>query len=104
VRCVDARRQVAAGRQQLTRSADSVAAAAVQAARGRKSLGLVTVALGRAQFGAQSFFNCSKIAQFLQFKYATIPKSKNVQTWHGARVGHSEQLFPLGRLPIPNRI
>jgi hypothetical protein len=38
------------------------------------------------------FSNCSKSAEFLQFKYAAIPKSKNVQTWHGARVGHSEQL------------
>jgi hypothetical protein len=42
--------------------------------------GSVTVALGRAQFGAQSFFYCSKITQILQFKYATIPKSKNVKT------------------------
>jgi hypothetical protein len=48
--------------------------------------------------------NCSKNAQILQIKYAIIPKSKNVQTWHGGRVEHSEQIFPLGQLPNPNRI
>jgi hypothetical protein len=85
-------------------STDSTAVVAVRAARGQKCLGSVTVALGRAQFGAPFFSNCSKIAQFLQFKYAATPKSKNVQTLHGARVEHSERLFPLGRLPIPNRI
>jgi hypothetical protein len=42
--------------------------------------GVVTIALGQAQFGAQSIFsNCSKIAQILQIKYAAIPKSKNLK-------------------------
>jgi hypothetical protein len=48
--------------------------------------------------------NCSKNAQILQIKYAAIPKSKNVRTWHGGRVEHSEQLFSLCQLPNPNRI
>jgi hypothetical protein len=34
----------------------------------------------------------------------TILMSINVQTWHGARVDYSEQLLPLGALPIPNKI
>jgi hypothetical protein len=45
---------------------NSAAAVAVQAAHGWKSLGSVSIALGRAQFGAQSFFqlfkNCSNFA------------------------------------------
>jgi hypothetical protein len=30
--------------------------------------------------------------------------SKNIKNWHGGRVEHYEQLLPLGRLPIPNRL
>jgi hypothetical protein len=82
-----------------------MAVAAVRVARGRKSPGLVNVALCQAQFGAESFFPIvQKLLNFLQFKYAAILKSKNVQTSHDARVELSEQLFPLGRLSIPNRI
>jgi hypothetical protein len=33
-----------------------------------------------------------------------ILMSKNIQTWHGSRVDHYEQLFLLGRLPILNRL
>jgi hypothetical protein len=41
-------------------------------------LELVTVALAGPNSVHSLFSNCSKIAQFLQFKYAAIPKAKNV--------------------------
>jgi hypothetical protein len=34
----------------------------------------------------------------------TIPMSKIIETWHGARVDPFKQLLPLGPLPILNRI
>jgi hypothetical protein len=34
----------------------------------------------------------------------TIPMSKIIETWHGARVDPSKQFIPLGPLPIRNRI
>jgi hypothetical protein len=59
-----------------------------------------TVALGRAQFGAQCYFsNYSNFAQISKYKTKTILMSKIIQTWHGIRIDHSEQL-----LPIINRI
>jgi hypothetical protein len=34
----------------------------------------------------------------------TIPTSKNIETWYGARVDPYKQLIPLGPLPILNII
>jgi hypothetical protein len=34
----------------------------------------------------------------------TIPMSKIIETWHGARVDPYIQFIPLGPLPILNRI
>jgi hypothetical protein len=48
----------------LARSIDSAAVAAIQAVHGRKSLGSVTVALGRAQFGAPFFSIDQKLLNF----------------------------------------
>jgi hypothetical protein len=63
-----------------------------------------TVDIGWVQSGAQPFSNYSNFAPILKYKTKTILRSINVQTWHGARVDYFEQLLPLGRLPIPNRI
>jgi hypothetical protein len=63
-----------------------------------------TVDMGWVQSGAQPFSNYSNFAQILKYKTKTILMSINVQTCHGARVYYSEQLLPLGPLPIPNII
>jgi hypothetical protein len=63
-----------------------------------------TVDMGWVQSGAQPFSNYSNFAPILKYKTKTILMSINVQSWHGARVNYSEQLLPLGPLPIPNRI
>jgi hypothetical protein len=84
---------------------------AVQVARGWKALarsetdpGSVTVALGQAQFGVQRFFQLFKNCSNFEIQNEDHPDAKNIQTWHRARAGYSEQLLPLGQLPIPNRI
>jgi hypothetical protein len=88
-----------------------MAVVAVRAARGRKTRArsetntVGTVALGRAQFGAQCcFFDYSNFARISKYKTKTILMSKNIETWYGARVDPSKQLLLLGPLPIPNRI
>jgi hypothetical protein len=64
-----------------------------------------TVALGRAQFGAQCCFsNYSNFTQISKYKTKTITMSKIIETLHGVRVDHSKQLLPLGPLPILNTI
>jgi hypothetical protein len=63
-----------------------------------------TVDMGWVQSGAQPFSNYSNFAPILKYKMKTILMSINVYTWHGAIVDYSEQLLPLGPLPIPNRI
>jgi hypothetical protein len=60
--------------------------------------------MGWVQFGAQHFSNYSNFAQISKYKMKIILMSKNIETWHGARVDHSKQLLPLGPLPIPNII
>jgi hypothetical protein len=60
--------------------------------------------MGLVRSGAQPFSNYSNFAPILKYKMMTILISKNGQTWHGARVDFSEQLLPMGPLPIPNRI
>jgi hypothetical protein len=98
------RRAGAVGRQQRGQnSAGSV--------RGRKAPGrfetdsVGTVALGRAQLGAQCCFsNYSNFARISKYKTKTIPMSKVIETWHGVRVDHSKELLPLGTLPILNTI
>jgi hypothetical protein len=60
--------------------------------------------MGWVQSGAQPFSNYSNFAPILKYKTKTVLMSINVQTCHGARVDYSEQLLPLGPLPIRNRI
>jgi hypothetical protein len=60
--------------------------------------------MGWFQFGAQLFPNYLNFALILKYKTKTILMSINVQTWHGAIIDYSEQLLPLGTLPIPDRI
>jgi hypothetical protein len=60
--------------------------------------------MGWVQSGAQPFSNYSNFTLILKYKMKTILMSINLQTWHGSRVDYSEQLLPLGPLPIPNRI
>jgi hypothetical protein len=50
------------------------------------------------------FYNYSNFAHILKYKIKTIPMSKNIETWHGARGGTYKQLLPLGTLPILNII
>jgi hypothetical protein len=64
----------------------------------------VTVALGQAQFGVQCFFQLFKNCSNFEIENEDHPDAKNIQTWHRARADYSEQLLPLGQLPIPNRI
>jgi hypothetical protein len=63
-----------------------------------------TIYMGWVQSGAHPFSNYSNFAPILKYRTKTIPMSINVLSWHGARVDYSEQLLPLGPLPIPNRI
>jgi hypothetical protein len=49
------------------------------AARSKTDPGSMTVALGRAQFGAQSFFQLFKNCSNFVIQIATFPNSKNVQ-------------------------
>jgi hypothetical protein len=63
-----------------------------------------TVDMCWVQSGAQPFSNYSNFAPILKYKTKTILMPINVPTWHAARVDYSEQLLPLGPLPIPNRI
>jgi hypothetical protein len=63
-----------------------------------------TVDMGSVQSGAQLFSNYSNFTPVFKYKTKIILMSINVQTGHGARVDYSEQLLPLGPLPIPNRI
>jgi hypothetical protein len=86
-------------------------AAAVQVARSWKALaqsktdpGSVTVALGQAQFGVQCFSQLFKNCSNFVIQNKDHPDAKNIQTWHHARANYSEQLLPLGRLPIRNII
>jgi hypothetical protein len=50
------------------------------------------------------FFNYSIFAQISKYKTKTILMPKIIETLLGARVDHSTQLLPLGRLRIFNRI
>jgi hypothetical protein len=50
------------------------------------------------------FCNYSNFAHISKYKMKTILMSKIIETWHGARVGPSKQLLPLGPLPILNII
>jgi hypothetical protein len=59
---------------------------------------------GPTQITAELIFQYSKYLQILKYKMKAILMLKNIQTWHGGRFEHSEQFFPLGRLPIPNII
>jgi hypothetical protein len=63
-----------------------------------------TVAMTRAQFTAELIFQFSNYLQTLKYKMKAILMSKNIQIWHGGILEDYEQLFPLGQLPIPNRI
>jgi hypothetical protein len=90
---------------------NSAGSACCRTARGQKTPGrsetdsVGTVALGRAQFGAQCcFFNYSNFTQISKYKTKTITMSKIIETLHGVRVDHSKQLLPLGPLPILNTI
>jgi hypothetical protein len=58
--------------------------------------------LGSIRF--TTFFQLFKLCSNFEIQNEDHPMSINVQTWHGASVGYSEQLLPLGPLPIPNRI
>jgi hypothetical protein len=49
-------------------------------------------------------FPIFKIPPNLKYKMKANLMFKNIPTWHGGRVEHSEQLFQVGRLQIPNRI
>jgi hypothetical protein len=51
-----------------------------------------------------TFFQLFKLCSNFEIQNEDHIMSINVQTWHGASVGYSEQLLPLGPLPIPNRI
>jgi hypothetical protein len=51
-----------------------------------------------------SFYNYSNLAPISKYKVKTIPMSKIIETWHGARVDPSKQFLPLGPLPILNII
>jgi hypothetical protein len=61
-------------------------------------------AVGRARFNAEMISHYSNYLQTLKYKMKAILMFKNIQTWHGGIVEHSEQPFPLGRLLVPNRI
>jgi hypothetical protein len=50
------------------------------------------------------FCKYSNLASMSKYKLKTIPMSKIIETWHGARVDPSKQFLPLGPLPILNRI
>jgi hypothetical protein len=64
-----------------------------------------TVALGRAQFGAQCCFAIIQtLHRFQNTKWRPSWCPKIIETWHGARVDPSKQFLPLGPLPILNRI
>jgi hypothetical protein len=63
-----------------------------------------TVDMGWVQSGAQPFSNYSNFAPILKYKTKTIQMSIDVQIWYGARIDYSDQLLPLGTLPIHNRI
>jgi hypothetical protein len=79
---------------------------AVERRGGRsETVSVGTVALGRAQFGAQCCFsNYSNFARISKYKTKTILRFTIIETWHGVRVDHSKQLLPLGPLLILNRI
>jgi hypothetical protein len=49
------------------------------------------------------FCKYSKLASISKYKVKTVPMSKIIETWHGARVDPSKQFLPLGPLPILNR-
>jgi hypothetical protein len=99
---------VAASDQQLARSADSTDVRwqlrFERSWRRRDCDPTSTVAMGRAQITAELIFQYSNYLQTLKYKMKAILLYTNIQTWHGHRVEHSKQLFPLGELPIPNRI
>jgi hypothetical protein len=50
------------------------------------------------------FCNYSHFAPISKYKVKTIPLSKIIETWHGARVHPSKQFLPSGPLLILNRI
>jgi hypothetical protein len=50
------------------------------------------------------FCNYSHFAPISKYKVKTIPMSKIIETWHGARVDPSKQFLPSGPLLILNRI
>jgi hypothetical protein len=60
--------------------------------------------MGRAQITVELIFQYSNYFQTLKYKTKSILIFEKIQTWYGGRVEHYEQLFSLGRLPIPNRI
>jgi hypothetical protein len=99
---------VAASDQQLARSADSAGMRWQlwfrRSWRGQDCYPTGTVAMGQAQITVELIFQYSKYLQILKYKTNAILMLKNIQTWHGGRFEHSEQFFPLGRLPIPNII
>jgi hypothetical protein len=93
------------------RGLKNAGSARCRTARGRKTPGrsesdsVGTVALGRAQFGAQCCFsNYSYFVQNSKYKTKTIPMLKIIETWYGVRDDYSKQLLRLGPLPILNRI
>jgi hypothetical protein len=51
-----------------------------------------------------SFCNYSNFAPISKYKVKTIPTSKIIETWHGARVDPSKQFLTSGPLPTLNRI
>jgi hypothetical protein len=59
---------------------------------------------GLGQITTELIFQYSKYLQTLKYKMKANLMFKNIPTWHGGRVEHSEQLFQVGRLQIPNRI
>jgi hypothetical protein len=50
------------------------------------------------------FYKYSNLASISKYKVKTVPMSKIIETWHGARVDPSKQFLPLGPLSIRNRI
>jgi hypothetical protein len=51
-----------------------------------------------------SFCNYSNFAPISKYKVKTIPTSKIIETWYGARFDPSKQFLQLGLLPILNII
>jgi hypothetical protein len=50
------------------------------------------------------FCKNSNLASISKYKVKTVPMSKIIETWYGARVDPSKQFLPLGPLSIRNII